>query len=250
MNLKLDGKKVLVTGSSHGIGLEIAKAFLAENCIVVLNARNEKKIEFIDNINAHFVIGDVSSGIGAKNVVKEAQKKMDGLDIVICNVGSGQSAPPGEETFQDWKNCMNKNFYSTVHVVNAAKPYLSVSKGVIVCISSICGVETIPNAPITYSVAKAALNTFVKGMSRPVGDIGIRICAVAPGNIMFEGSVWNKKIKSTPEAVQSMVERDVPLKRFGNVTDISNLVLFVSSSLSNYTTGSIWISEGGQTRSI
>ena len=75
MNLKLDGKKVLVTGSSHGIGLEIAKAFLAENCIVVLNARNEKD-EFIIT-SMHILIGDVSSGIDAKNVVKEAQK-MDG----------------------------------------------------------------------------------------------------------------------------------------------------------------------------
>lgn len=250
MNLNLAGKKVLVTGSSHGIGLEIARAFLFEGCTVVFNARNASKIDFIDKMNAYFVAGDVSSDIGAKGVVKEAAKKMNGLDIVVCNVGSGQSVPPGQETFKDWSDSLDKNFYSTVHVVNASKSYLSVSKGVIVCISSICGLETIPNAPVTYSVAKAALNAYVKGMSRPLGDNGIRICAVAPGNIMFEGSVWDKKVKSTPEAVQSMLQRDVPLKRLGNVTDISNMVLFVSSSLSNYTTGSIWVSDGGQTRSI
>ena len=250
MNLNLVGKKVLVTGSSHGIGLEIARAFLAEDCMVVFNARNTKNIDCLDKSNAYFVSGDVSSDIGAKEVIREAAKKMDGLDIVVCNVGSGQSAPPGKETFKEWKQAMDKNFYSTVHIVNAAKPYLSVSKGVVVCISSICGLETIPNAPITYSVAKAALNTYVKGISRPLADIGIRICAVAPGNIMFDGSVWDKKIKDNPKAVKSMIQRDIPLKKFGNVTDISNLVLFVSSSLSNNTTGSIWVSDGGQTRSI
>lgn len=250
MNLNLTGKKVLVTGSSHGIGLEIASAFLSEGCSVVFNARDANKIDLTDKVNAYFAEGDVTSDIGATGVVQEAAEKMKGLDIVVCNVGSGQSVPPGQETFEDWSDSLDKNFYSTVHVVNAAKPYLSDSNGVIVCISSICGLETIPNAPVTYSVAKAALNAYVKGMSRPLGDNGIRICAVAPGNIMFEGSVWEKKIKSTPESVQLMLQRDVPLKRLGNVTDISNMVVFVSSSLSSYTTGSIWVSDGGQTKSI
>lgn len=250
MNLSLAGKKVLVTGSSQGIGFGIASAFLLEGCNVVFNSRTATESDFADQGNASFVTGDVSSDIGAESVVQDAAKKLNGLDIVVCNVGSGQSVPPGQETSTDWSDALDKNFYSTVHVVHAAKPYLRDSKGVIVCISSICGLETIPNAPVTYSVAKAALNTYVKGMSRPLGDDGIRICAVAPGNIMFEGSVWDKKTRTNPELVQSMLQRDVPLKRLGGVTDIANMVLFVSSSLSNNTTGSIWISDGGQTRSI
>ena len=249
MNLNLAGKKVLVTGSSRGIGFEIASTFLFEGCIVVFNSRSEMKT-LSDRSNSYFVAGDVSTDVGAKVVVQEAARKMNGLDIVICNVGSGQSARPGQETLKDWSDSLDKNFYSTVHIVHAAKPYLSHSNGVIVCISSICGLETIPSAPVTYSVAKAALNAYVKGMSRPLGDIGIRICAVAPGNIMFDGSVWDKKVRINPQDVQSMLQRDVPLKKLGNATDISNIVLFVSSSLSNYTTGSIWVSDGGQTRSI
>lgn len=250
MNLNLAGKRVLVTGSSDGIGFHIANAFLLEGCTVAFNARTTRKVDFSETKNAHFIMGDVSSDVGAAKVVQKATKTMKGLDLVICNVGSGQSVPPGQETSKDWSESLDKNFYSTVNIVQAARPYLRDSKGAIVCISSICSLETISNAPITYSVAKAALNTYVKGMSRPLGNEGIRICAVAPGNIMFDGSVWDRKLRSNPEAVKLMLQSEVPLKTLGTPTDISNIVLFLSSSLSNNITGSVWVSDGGQTRSI
>jgi 3-oxoacyl-[acyl-carrier protein] reductase len=250
MNFNLNGKKVLVTGSTHGIGYQIASAFLLEGCSVAFNARNNNKIDINNKENAYFVAGDVTIDDEAVNVVNEAAKKMGGLDIVVCNVGSGQSASPGKETTKDWHESIKKNFYSTVHVVQAARPHLINSQGVIICISSICGLEVIPKAPVTYSVAKAALNSYVKGMSRPLGNDGIRICAVAPGNIMFDGSVWDKKVRANQEEVELMLYRDVPLKKLGTSSDVSNLVLFISSSLSVNITGSIFVSDGGQIRSI
>ena len=222
MNLNLEGKKVLVTGSSRGIGLQIARQFSLEGCRVALNGRNIISLEVVDAVpESVSVIGDVSNELGAKKVIEESVQKLGGLDIVICNVGSGLSVKPGQENIQAWKNAFDINFYSTTCIVEAAKKHLKSSAGVVVCISSICGNEVIPGAPVTYSVAKAALNAYV----------------------------WDSKIQENPGAVTAMLDKDVPLKKLGKPNDVANLALFLASSISNNSTGTIWTSDGGQTRS-
>lgn len=249
MNLNLKGKKVLVTGSSRGIGLEIARQFSDEGCSVVLNGRADIPQDIIDLIPGSVsVIGDVSNEQGAKKVIEESAQKLDGLDIVICNVGSGRSVKPGQENIEAWKESFDINFYSTTCVVEAARSHLKVSKGVIITISSICGCQVIPGAPVTYSVTKAALNAYVKGIARPLGDDGIRICGIAPGNILFEGSVWDSKLSQQPESVSKMLEQEVPLHKLGTPAEVASLALFLASPKSNYSTGDVWIVDGGQTR--
>ena len=251
MNLNLADKKVLVTGSSKGIGLEIARQFSREGCMVALNARSDINQDVVDSVQRSVsVIGDVSNERGAKKVVEQAVQELGGLDIVICNVGSGRSVRPGHESFVEWQKSFNSNFFSTTSVVEAARPFLKDRSSAIVCISSICGVEVIPGAPITYSVAKAALNAYVKGISRPLGEEGIRICAIAPGNMFFEGSVWESKVKEDPNSVSAMLDREVPLKKLGSPTEIASLTVFLASQNASYSTGAIWVADGGQTRSI
>jgi 3-oxoacyl-[acyl-carrier protein] reductase len=249
MNLNLAGKKVLVTGSSHGIGLHIARQFSAEGCRVALNGRTDIALDVIDSVPGSFsVIGDVSNERGAKKVIEESVQKLGGLDVVICNVGSGRSVKPGQENIKAWKDAFDINFYSTTCVVEAARSYLKVSQGVIITISSICGCQVIPAAPVTYSVAKAALNAYVKGIARPLGDDGIRICGIAPGNILFEGSVWDAKLSENPDSVSQMLDQEVPLHKLGTPAEVASLALFLASPKSNYSTGDVWIVDGGQTR--
>lgn len=249
MNLNLAGKKVLVTGSSHGIGLHIARQFSVEGCRVALNGRTDIALDVIDSVPGSFsVIGDVSNERGAKKVIEESVQKLGGLDVVICNVGSGRSVKPGQENIKAWKDAFDINFYSTTCVVEAARSYLKVSQGVIITISSICGCQVIPAAPVTYSVAKAALNAYVKGIARPLGDDGIRICGIAPGNILFEGSVWDAKLSENPDSVSQMLDQEVPLHKLGTPAEVASLALFLASPKSNYSTGDVWIVDGGQTR--
>ena len=127
---------------------------------------------------------------------------MGGLDILICNAGSGNSVEPGKENLDEWLRVFNINFFSATNVIEIFEPFLKKSKGNIICISSTCGCEVIPNAPITYSVAKAALNSYVKSISRPLAENNININAIAPGNIIFEGSVWERKLKDKPLVVK------------------------------------------------
>ena len=251
MDLNLDGKKVLVTGSTRGIGLQIAKQFSFEGSRVALNGRNVVPLEAADAVSGSVsVVGDASNESGAKKIIEESVKKLGGLDIVICNVGSGRSVKPGQENVQEWKSAFDINFYSTTCIVEAAKTHLKSSAGVVICISSICGNEVIPGAPVTYSVAKAALNAYIKCISRPLADDGIRICGISPGNILFDGSVWDSKMQENPSAVSAMLVKDVPLKKMGTPSDVANLALFLASPISENITGTIWTSDGGQTRSI
>ena len=250
MNLGLAGKRVIVTGSSYGIGLSIANAFHEEGCTVVSNGRSEAKlVSSIANRDDWFgIVGDVTDPLMAGQVLQKAVGIVGGIDILICNVGSGKSVPPGSEAFSDWKDALSVNFLSATNTIEAAIPELKKTKGVIVCISSICGIEVIPGAPVTYSVAKAALNAYIRGISVPLGSEGIRINGVAPGNIIFEGSVWEEKISENALAVEKLLADSVPLKRLGLPADVANLVLWLSSPLSSFNTGSVHLCDGGQTR--
>lgn len=251
MDFDLKNKKVFISGSSKGIGYSIARKFLEEGAKLVINARSKKELKLASTSldNCKFALGDVSDPSKAKKVIKEANYILKGIDIIVCNVGNGKSVSPGKETYTEWQKVFSQNFFSATNLIEASKNYLEKSQGSIVCISSICGIETIPNAPVTYSVAKSALNSYVKAISLPLAKKGIRINAVAPGNINFEGSVWSKKIKQNPKAVKKMLEDNVPLEKFGSPEDISNAVLWLSSGYANFVSGSVFISDGGQTRS-
>tara|TARA_X000000950_G_C13905666_1_gene656719 strand:+ start:1907 stop:2662 length:756 start_codon:yes stop_codon:yes gene_type:complete len=251
MGFNLKDKKVFISGSSRGIGLSIAKRFLEEGAKVVINSRNADELKDVSSSlnNCFAVAGDLTETKEAKTVISKSVEILGGLDILICNVGSGSSVPPGEETYEEWLRIFDINFFSATNIIEASKKFLADSQGSIVCISSICGNETIPGAPITYSVAKSALNAYVKSISLPLAKDKIRINSVSPGNIYFEDSVWSKKMEKSPDSVKSMLKQNVPLEKFGTPEDVANLVVWLSSDLSNFVTGSVMTTDGGQTRS-
>ena len=250
MKLNFKNKNIFVTGSSKGIGFDIAKSFSDQGANVVINSRVpedcEKAVSLINN--SHYVCGDMSNPSEVKSVFEKVLECLGSLDVLVCNIGNGKSAVPGNEVLNDWKNMFNLNFYSTVHSVDAARPFLKKSQGNIVCISSICGHETIKGAPISYSVSKAALNSYIKGMAWPLSKENIRINAVSPGNINFAGSSWEKKVESKKEIIENMLFSEVPQNRFGTTSEIASSVLFLASDSSSFTTGSILVVDGGQLR--
>ena len=138
------------------------------------------------------------------------------LDILVCNAGSGASVPPGRETAAEWRRVLDVNFSSATNLIEAARPVMAAGAGdrAIVCISSICGSAAL-GAPVTYSAAKAALDAMVRGLARPLAAEGIRVLAVAPGNILTEDGTWARKLADDATAVSDMLARDVPLGRLG-----------------------------------
>lgn len=248
MLLNLDGKSVLVTGSSRGIGFAIARTLHAEGCKVALNSRNLNSLSdaSLKLSGSIAVTGDVTSFSEATRVVRDVITKFGKLDILVCSVGGGHSVKPGFENYDEWQRVFSQNLWSATNVIEAAIEDLTETKGVILCISSICGLAVIPDAPLTYSSAKAALNTYIKGASKPFGKRGVRINAIAPGNILFEGSTWEKKITDNQIETFSYIQKNVALNKFGSPEDISNLAAFIVSDKANFATGGIWTIDGGQ----
>jgi 3-oxoacyl-[acyl-carrier protein] reductase len=251
MDLDLAGKTALVTGSSRGLGKAIAQALHREGCNVVLNGRDSVATEHAAREmgkRAVAVVADVTDPNSCRDLVTKAEKHFGCIDVLVCNVGSGRSVPPGQENPDEWRRVLDLNLASATNMVEAATDSLARQRGTIVCISSICGIETL-GAPVTYSAAKAALNAYVRGIARPLGRHGIRINAIAPGNLIFEGSVWEKKLAENAAAVEEMLQREVALRRLGTPEEIADFVLFLASPRSAFATGTVYVVDGGQTRS-
>lgn len=250
MDLELDGKVALITGSSAGIGLAIAEGLAAEGASVVLNGRDTNRLtqaaRHFDDVTT--LVGDVRDPKDCTRLVKQTLANHGRLDVLVCNVGSGSSVPPGQETPDEWRRVLDINLHSATQSVWAATEALAASGGSVVCVSSICGREAL-GCPVAYAAAKSALESYVRNAARPLAKHGVRINAVSPGNILFPGSVWERKLAEDPDAVDVMLQREVALARLGEPREIADLVAFLASPRSAFCTGASYIIDGGQTRS-
>jgi len=102
---------------------------------------------------------------------------------------------------------------------------------------------------LTYSAAKSALHAYVRGMARPLGQDGVRINAVALGNMLFDGSVWARKLHEEPGQVKAMLAQNVALSRLGSPAEAAEIVGYLASCRAAFVTGAVWVADGGQIRS-
>jgi 3-oxoacyl-[acyl-carrier protein] reductase len=253
MKLELTDRVALVTGASRGIGLAIAMTLAAEGAKVALAARgadalNAARAAVGGRNSIH--LADVTDPTNAAALIQDVEKQWGRLDILVCNVGSGASVPPGKETAAEWSRVIDLNLFATTNMIEAARPLMARGSGdrAIVCISSIAGMAAL-GAPVAYYAAKAALNATVRGLARPLALEGIRINAVAPGNILSADGTWARKIVENKQAVDDMLQREVALRRLGTPEEIADVVAFLASPRAAFITGSVMVADGGQLRS-
>ena len=239
-------KVIFITGSSSGIGFELAKKFLDLGFEIAINSNNirnlKKASKFLNNCK--YFLGDVTNIKSLKKIFFQIKREYKKIDFLICNYGNSNF----NNNHLDFEYAFKNNFFTTVNTINYSLPILKENKSKIICISSVCGIEIIKNAPLGYSIAKSAVNNYVKGISNILAKKGISINAIAPGNVMFKGSLWEKKIKNNLKRTKKYIKENVPINKFASIEDIFGVVRILLLQESNFITGCTYIVDGGQTK--
>ena len=254
MNLNLDNKKVLITGASRGIGLAVGENFLqegAKTCLVSRGSnalfKNEKKLQDTYGLESVFACKCDCTNIESLNKLKsEVEDKWNGLDVVVVNVGDGRSVPDALPNDEQWQKTWNSNFESALQTARIFLPMLKKSKGSLLFVSSITGMEAF-GAPTDYSTAKSAIIALAKNMARKLGPEGVRVNVIAPGNVYFEGGSWDEKIQQDEKRVDEIIKSTVPMNRFATPQEIADSAVFLCSDRASFVTGTTLVVDGGQT---
>lgn len=245
----LKNKKAIVTGASSGIGKEIAKIFIKNGADVVVFATNperlkhaEKELEDVKiDANQKIIskIVDVSKYSDVEIALNECLSQLGHIDILVNNAGITKDnllMKMPEEDFDRVIAVNLKSIYNTTKVL--IRSMMKNKKGKIINISSIIGLIGNPGQT-NYAASKAAVNGFTKALAKEVGSRNICVNAVAPGFIQTQMT------EELPENIKEQMLNNIPLKRFGTTQDVANLVLFLSSDMSDYITGQVFTVDGG-----
>ena len=255
MDLGLKDKVAFIAGSTRGIGLAVARGFYHEGIKVVLTGRNNVDLEKAkdqfhgqDTSRILSVCGDMTNSEEIDRSIQLTLSTFGRLDVVVANVGTGRVQEGWDLSLKEWESVLHTNFLGGMCLARVTLPYLMKTRGSFTFISSIAGWE-VTNAPISYSVAKAAIHHAVKSLSRKLGPLGVRVNAVVPGNVVFPGGSWDHLLKEKREYYENYIRSEVPLQRFGRPEEIADAIVFLASDRASFITGSCLVVDGGQTRS-
>jgi NAD(P)-dependent dehydrogenase (short-subunit alcohol dehydrogenase family) len=262
MDLKLRGKRALVTGSTAGIGFAIARGLARERAEVIVNGRSEDKVaEAVRRITSEMgssatgIAADLSSAEGVNRLLERAGR----VDILINNVGIFEPVPFLEISDQDWFRFFELNVMSGVRLSRALLPsMLRRNWGRIIFVSSESGVQ-IPAEMVHYGVTKTAQLALSRGIAESVAGSGVTVNAVLPGPTRSDGVVdFLGKVAAEHNADQSEVEAEFLrtmrpsslIRRFAEPDEVANLVVFLAGEGSSATTGASLRVDGGVVRNI
>lgn len=243
MDLGLDGKRCLVTGSTGGIGREVVRQLAAEGALVVSCGR--RAAPGVGEV-AH-VSADLSLAGEPERAVAKASTALGGLDALVNNVGVARTARFEEVPDDEWDSYWQLNVMSYVRAIRAALPLLRDGGGAIVNVSSTAGKRPSTGMP-HYSVTKAA----VLSLSRLVADLyagdGIRCNAVTPGPTATEAWLGEGGLadqQGDRETILAKVGAGRPLGRLARPEEIAAVIVFLCSDRASYVTGAAWSADGG-----
>lgn len=258
MNLQLEGKRVLVTGSTGGIGEGIAKSFAEEGATVVINGRREDEAKRVaaeiagNGGNAIVAIGDLATDDGVDQVMTIIMQELGGVDVLVNNAAGGEHKNDMEAPADVWLSSYNSNTLSMVRLIQKLLPKMNDQGwGRIINISSAAAIQPSPGMGV-YSTTKAAVNNLTVTMAQSMDNDAVTINTISPGAIITPAMVemakqqgMAKTWEEAEAAFATMMPQSFPFKRMGKVSEIANVVLFLASPLASYIHGANIRVDGG-----
>jgi 3-oxoacyl-[acyl-carrier protein] reductase len=256
MDLGLQNKVALITGSSRGLGLAAALSLAAEGCRVCLCGRTDATLEAAARQVAEAAGGadrvlavraDVSLSADVERLVGEAVARFGRLDVLVNNVATAGGAGLLDTADADWQAALDQTLFPAIRVSRAAVPHLErAGGGVILLIASIFGREA--GGRMTYNAVKAAEISLGKSLAQQLAPKGIRVLSVSPGSIAFPGGSWWKRQQEQPEQIAAFIRQELPFGRFGTAQEVGDVVAFLASSRASWVSGTSVVVDGCQSR--
>ena len=246
MDLSLEGKNVLITGGSRGIGKSIVKAFAAEGARVAFTYRSSTELataltESIkkQGAEAMCIQGDAADAEVAEASVSQVLSEWETLDILVNNAGITRDNLMLRSTEEDWNAVLDTNLKSVYNYCKAVyRPMMKQRAGRIISMSSVVGVMGNPGQT-NYAASKAGIIGLSKSLAKELGRRGIT------GNVVAPGFVSTEMTKAISKEAQEAMLAAVPLGKAATPDDVANAVLFLASDRAAYITGHVLHIDGG-----
>ncbi|RYX90238.1 MAG: SDR family oxidoreductase [Comamonadaceae bacterium] len=251
-SFRLDGKLALVTGSSAGIGLALARGLGQAGAAVVLNGRDAGKVAASaaalrrEGITVHEQVFDVTNETAVKAAVARIESGVGGIDILVNNAGMQIRNPLHEFKADDWRRLMGTNLDSVFTVGQAvAHGMIARGRGKII---NICSVQSETGRPgiAPYMASKGAVKMLTKGMAIDWGPFGLQCNGIGPGYFKTD---LNEKLVSD-EKFSSWLTGRTPSRRWGEVHELAGAAVFLASDASSFMNGHVLYVDGGVTAQL
>jgi gluconate 5-dehydrogenase len=248
----LTGKTALITGSSQGIGLALARGLAEHGATVILNGRDETKLNAAreqltaDGFTAHPIAFDATDHTSVAAGIDKIEAEIGPIDILINNAGMQHRSPLEDFPIDKWQQLLTTNISSVFYVGQAvARHMIARGHGKIINIASVQSELARPGiAP--YTATKGAVKNLTKGMSTDWAKHGLQVNAIAPG---YFKTPLNQALVDNPE-FSAWLEKRTPAARWGNVDELVGAAVFLSGKGSSFVNGHTLYVDGGITISL